>query len=155
MAFVSSDKLHRTCAPLFLDDDQSFVWGHDLKADLGRAVDYFGSLPESTRELGLNAFAHSPPECCHVLGGLWDQHLRPDWRKGIPQGIRPSREDPELIAKLRKMTQGKAISARPSVRDESDFMVLQRRISKKRGSWWQLPKDLRDSGDGGSEPEAL
>jgi hypothetical protein len=34
--FVSNDKLHRLCAPLFLRPDQTFVWGEDLKADPGR-----------------------------------------------------------------------------------------------------------------------
>jgi len=31
MLFVSSDKFHRTCAPLFLRNDQLFIWGIDLK----------------------------------------------------------------------------------------------------------------------------
>ena len=34
MMFVSSDKLHRETANLFLRADQEFVWGLDLKDDL-------------------------------------------------------------------------------------------------------------------------
>ena len=34
MVFVSNDKLHKRVVPLFLRDDQSFIVGDDLKADL-------------------------------------------------------------------------------------------------------------------------
>jgi hypothetical protein len=34
MIFVSSDKLHKRCAPLFMREDQQFVWGGDLNNDL-------------------------------------------------------------------------------------------------------------------------
>ena len=30
--FISGDRLHRRCAPLFVRDDQEFVWGPDLKS---------------------------------------------------------------------------------------------------------------------------
>ena len=43
--FVSNDKLHRACARLFLRQDQLFVWGEDLKADL-KALDLrYKALP--------------------------------------------------------------------------------------------------------------
>jgi hypothetical protein len=51
--FVSSDKLHRKCAPLFLPEDQEFVWGINLNADLGRMNDHYLTLPESERERGV------------------------------------------------------------------------------------------------------
>jgi hypothetical protein len=36
-AFVSSDRLHQRCAPLFLRDNQRFVWGPDLKVSVRSA----------------------------------------------------------------------------------------------------------------------
>jgi hypothetical protein len=47
--FVSSDNLHRRCAPHFLRPDQSFAWGLDLKADLNRLMNYYASRPEEEK----------------------------------------------------------------------------------------------------------
>src|SRR5690606_24311442 len=62
MMFVSSDRLHQRCAPLFLRDDQEFVWGPDLKADLARINEHFKRLPDAEKERGVMGFAHSPPK---------------------------------------------------------------------------------------------
>jgi len=56
--FVSGDKLHQKCTPLFLRDKQEFVWGPDLKADLKRMNAYYLTLPEAVREKGLNAIPY-------------------------------------------------------------------------------------------------
>ena len=83
--FVSSDRLHEQCAPLFLRDDQSFVWGQDLKRDLQRLVERYAALPSEEKEKGVICFAPTPPrddaEC--LVGKLWDRHLRP-WREERP-----------------------------------------------------------------------
>jgi hypothetical protein len=43
---VSSDDLHRRCAPLFLRPDQEFVWGIDMKPALKAVNAHFLQLPE-------------------------------------------------------------------------------------------------------------
>ena len=48
--FVSGDKLHRKCAPVFLRSDQEFVWGFHLKAELARLNGEFAKLPEAEKE---------------------------------------------------------------------------------------------------------
>src|SRR5262249_44373543 len=58
MVFVSSDDLHRKCAPLFMRADQDFVWGIDLKSALKAVNEHFSELPEAEREKGIRAFAH-------------------------------------------------------------------------------------------------
>ena len=50
MLFISSDKFHRNCAPLFLRKDQTFIWGLDLKADLQKIDQYYESLPLEEKE---------------------------------------------------------------------------------------------------------
>lgn len=83
--FVSSDRLHEKCAPLFLRQDQSFVWGHDLKRDLQRLVNHYAALPDEEKEKGVICFAQTPPrddtEC--LVGKLWDRHLT-TWREERP-----------------------------------------------------------------------
>jgi hypothetical protein len=44
--FVSSDRLHRRAASLFLRPDQEFVWGETLKADLGKINAHFLKMPQ-------------------------------------------------------------------------------------------------------------
>ena len=60
--FVSSDKLHRQCAPLFLRSDQGFIWGPELKADLAQIVERYEGFSEVEREKGMMKFAPVPPE---------------------------------------------------------------------------------------------
>ncbi len=150
MVFVSSDKLHRTCAPLFLRDDQDFVWGEDLKKDLQSINAYYQSLPEATKELGLTAFANSPPKDGDFLvTKLWDRHL-PTWRKIHENDeLNLPRKNENLLGRLKKFAKAPTLRA-----DEIDFnetnpdaLVIERVISKRRGSWWQLPKNLESSED--------
>jgi hypothetical protein len=144
MVFTSSDKFHRSCAPLFLRPDQQFVWGPELKAELKRLNEYYSGMPESTKEKGLFAIAAQPPVTEGALmTQLWDRFLRPAWRK--PRGFNVDL-DPEKGKKLaehiiRQMDE--AVPTKESINsDAADFLNLQKKIRKRRGSYWQLPKDL-------------
>jgi hypothetical protein len=147
MMFVSSDRLHHKCAPLFLRPDQEFVWGLDLKADLQRLNAHYSSLPDSTKEHGIMAFASGPPkEDDYFVTKLWDRHL-PRWR-GIYNN-----DELKLPTKNEKLTEhiskfSKAPDLKPEEVDfdlsNPDAVILERRVSKKRGSWWQLPKYLKE-----------
>ena len=59
MVFASMDKLHAWTVPVFLREDQEFVWGADLKADLKRLDTYFDSLPDDVKAEGVLKFAMS------------------------------------------------------------------------------------------------
>jgi hypothetical protein len=143
--FVSSDKLHRDCAPLFLRNDQEFVWGGELKDGLRELNLYYDKLPEQIKEQGILGFAVEPPKDGHFfVAGLWDRHV-PKWR----EKMQFSPEDRKLIeaAVFEKM---KVISdARPAANvvvdsgnNEPEFLV--KRLAKhQKGSWWQMPKNLK------------
>lgn len=150
MMFVSADKLHQRCGPLFLRKDQSFVWGADLKADLGRLNARYAALPDSIKEQGIIRFARNPPkegDC--LVASLWDRHLGA-WRdrNDDPPPRDPSR-DAELVKKLKSVTDAPTLS--PSDVDfdlgNPDTLSIQRYIGKRKGSWWQLPRDLKTSDD--------
>ena len=144
MVFVSSDKLHRRCAPLYLRPNQDFVWGQDLKVDLTALNDHYSRLPEAEKEKGIMRFAANPPELGDSLvSRLWDRHLRP-WRgKGQPDPGDPEKQK-ELVRDLERFTNTPSppleqIDFDP---DDADVVSIQRAVHKRKGSWWQLPKDL-------------
>ncbi len=145
MVFISWDGLHQRCAPLFLRRDQDFVWGPDLKSELRHVNRHYDELPETTKQKGIMAFAHYPPgEDTSLLVRLWDRHL-PRWRQILRKDeVTEPVTNERLAAEIKKMTKGTPLSA-----DEVDFdphdadsLTIQRFLGKRRGSWWQLPKDL-------------
>jgi hypothetical protein len=146
MLFISGDLLHQRCAPLFLRPDQQFVWAPDMKAELRRINLEFVTLPEATKEKGIMSFARVPPgDGSFLLPGLWDHHF-PGYRDRLAtEGVFNPVRDERVAAELRAMSEGAPLST-----DEMDFdpqnadsLVIERRLAKRRGNWWQLPKDLQ------------
>lgn len=147
--FVSSDNLHRRCARHFLRKDQSFIWGIELKERLKQLVVYYAALPEHEKEQGLLQFAPTPlrddPNC--LVAQLWDRHMSPSWRN-LHQSKRSREEmqDPELVARLNRFRNAPALP--PGEVDfepeEAELVSLQRSIHKRRGSFWQVPKGLKE-----------
>ena len=145
--------LHRRCAPLFLRDDQRFVWGQDLKKDLVEIDEHFKGLSESELERGIMAFAKAPPETSTSLTrGLRRDFLRPGIDDETPD---PPPRDTEttrkLIEDVKKWEKapGADFSELPDDNEDLQAMTFQRMVPKKKGSWWVLPKDLeyRDDDD--------
>lgn len=145
MVFTSFDRFHEKCLPLFLRNDQIFIWGADLKADLVKINCYYDGLPESEKEKGLSVFASRPPkDDGFLITRLWDRFL-PGWRKSA-EFIPP--KDNEATKRI--MGQIKEVAnAKPLKPEQVDFdlsnpdsMIIKRRLSKRRGKWWQLPKDI-------------
>lgn len=150
MLFVSSDKLHRRCSPLFLRDDQDFVWGQDLKDDLRRIEEHYSKYSESDKEMGLNAIASCPPrEGNFLVSRLWDRHL-PTWRS-LPERSFPRQDttSDELVSQINQCANAKTVKPEHIDFDSSDpdVMVVKRRVQKKKGKWWQLPIDIEDDDD--------
>jgi hypothetical protein len=81
---VSSDGLHRRCAPLFLRSEQRFVWGSDLKGDLKRLNGHYSLLPEHEREKGIITFARKPPIVDDYLTAQLYDLYDPGWRDEEP-----------------------------------------------------------------------
>ena len=139
--FISSDRLHRDCAPFFLRSDQDFVWGPDLKRDLAAQNELLLALPEAERDRGLVALAPTPQE--GLIRRLWEKH--------VPRALLPPSHvdlSAEGSAGLASMVQEFASApAHDQVEDavfegELDSVTQQRMLQHKRGSWYQLPKDL-------------
>lgn len=149
MLFVSSDTFHKRCTPLFLRPDQEFVWGPSLKAALSKLNHHYQNLSEEEKEKGLFAFAaQPPPDDDSLVTKLWNKFLRPDWRHANEEEPLDENKEKMLINQLKEMSN--APLALPGTvdltnPDSFDYMVLKRTVQRRRGSYWQVPKDLKDA----------
>jgi hypothetical protein len=147
MVFVSADRLHARCAPHFIRANQDFIWGPDLKSDLSIMNEHFSHLPDETKGEGLYSFARVPPtEWDSLVARLWDGHLRP-WRDRPDDPPRMGAEaQSRLIEELNQLTDAPRLTEKEVDFDltEPEAVVLGRPVRKRKGSWWQVPKDLPD-----------
>ena len=147
--FVSSDKLHRRCAPLFLRENQTFIWGPELKLALSALDQHYSALPESEKEKGVMHFAPYPPtEIESIVSQEWDKYLH-GWRECAQEPPVKPDPNPEIVKELTNLTeapplQPEAVDFNP---EDANVMVVKRRVHKTKGKWWQLPHDLEDNDD--------
>jgi hypothetical protein len=145
MIFVSNDKLHKRVVPLFLRDDQSFIVGDDLKADLKRLDTHYGALPEDVKVSGFYKFAAEPPEDASFLTTrLWDTHL-PLWRQiKAEKEPRDKSKGAVLVAELNRL-QKAAEAADPAERlplEEMEFVQITHNPQRRKGKWLRFPDDV-------------
>lgn len=144
MIFVSSDRLHRQCAPLFLRSDQEYVWGIHLKADISRADAYYKRLPDVEKDRGIMSFAGTPPENdAPLITRLWDRYL-PIWRKWKDtktSTTTPNQPAPS-IEKIRSISQAPSFRPHETAVGPGHIasVTIKRSIRRKKGSWYQAPK---------------
>lgn len=146
--FASSDKLHRQCAPLFLRPDQEFVWGEDLKADLRALNVHFSALPEEIKKRGVFKFANRlPEESRGLIRKLFERHT--------PRLLRPA--STTEAGKLNDGTHKKILAdmkqwrdapesplSGPPIDGELETLIIERAISRSRGSWVVLGPEVSD-----------
>jgi hypothetical protein len=145
--FISGDKLHKSVAPLFMRKDQLFVWGPKLKADLSALNKHYMDLPQETKDKGVISFASKPPKDGDFLTAkLWDL-MGTEWRK--PKEVElplPKESNDKLLEHMKSFKEVPV--ANPDYTefdiDNLDSVSLQRSITKKKGSWFQVPKDLKN-----------
>lgn len=143
MMFVSSDRLHEKCAPLFLGDEQEFVWGPDLKEDLRQINGFFSGMPEEEKERGIMAFAQVPPKIDgSIVRRLRARFLRPgfDDRRPIDSTAMGEDQTKALLDDIKNWRNAPTVSN--LVEQEPRALIIRRALRKRKGSWWQLPKDL-------------
>jgi hypothetical protein len=122
--------------------DQQVVWGIDLKAALRSVNAHFLKLPEAERDKGIMSFAGVPPPD-NLIGDIWEKHLRRGLRNE-PDPKLSLEAEAALVKKLTAFTGQPKLEADPARVEPEDMTSIKRKVHKRRGSWWQLPKDLQD-----------
>ncbi|PWC74502.1 hypothetical protein [Azospirillum sp. TSH64] len=97
MAFTSSDDFHRQTVPLFMNEQQRFIHGPELKADLAKLRRHYDGLPDEVQQQGSLTYAAYPPLDGDFLISRLHDELLPGWRM---HARNPIRITPELNAKL-------------------------------------------------------
>lgn len=147
MIFVSADRLHQKAAAPFMRPRLRFVWGPDLKSDLKKLNSHFEAIDEAEKERGLFHIAHHPPiDETYLTTRLWNE-LIPGWKK-MTAAPRPGKAETTSATELSRMVD-RARRAPSATREDAifdanaaDFMTFERIVSRRKGSWYQLPKDL-------------
>lgn len=145
MMFVSSDRLHEKCASLFMRSDQVFVWGPELKSGLNELNKYYLKLPDTERDKGVYSFASDPPEIGNgIVRRLWGQ-LLPKWRKKEETDVADRPVVGPTIDEIKRMASAPPLS--PSAvdfkPDSTERFLIKRRVAKRKGSWYQVPKGIK------------
>ena len=152
MVFTSRDKLHAKTARLFLNSDQVFVLGDELKADLARLDEHFSKLPDEVKLRGVMSFAHFPPaDGDFLVSRLWDQLMRPGWREyaANPPQIKTKDEHSKLLTKLNEIADAPRMDDPPEFSMETaDAVMIKRSVPLYRGKWRMLPPEVEKSMDG-------
>lgn len=140
--FVSSDKLHKKIAPLYMRSNQKFVYGPDLKNSLREINIFFSQYPIEVKEQGLYAFAQNPPKFIPTLvSELWDSFI-PGWRINDVLKIRQTNDVTSVNSKDGQNINNPSIeiSHKPGTSEISQSVIITRKIQRSRGSWYLIPK---------------
>lgn len=142
--FVSTDRLHRLCAPLFLRPDQTFVWGNDLKPELASLNDYYTALSEEVKRQGIYKFArHLPEESQGVIRELYQRYtpnlLKPDAENHL-NNMQPGSHQ-KILHDVKAWESAPEIPP-GSLDQELETLIIKRTISRQKGSWLQIGPEV-------------
>jgi len=137
--FVSQDKIHKMLFPFLKREKQQFLWGIDLKISLKLVNEYFMGYPEEIKEKGIYCFATQPP-----VG--FDNLVADSWEVFMGKKLYRGKQDlhfPKKNEKLANMMDGFTPIDESMINSENlDFISIQKKINKRKGSWYILPVDI-------------
>ena len=157
--FVSNDKLHKKSAPLFINQNQIYVHGQELKADLERLTIHYSAMIDEIEKEGLFRVAANPPDSAEFLTRrIWDMFMRRPagaTREGASrQGSAdpdPSSTEKKSAAQAATVAQVweriEAMKASPEAHpsfpfdiDSVEDVAIERKVPLRRGKWRFLPQ---------------
>jgi hypothetical protein len=105
-AFCTNDRLQQLLSQYFLREEQVFIWGQDLKKDLGIIALCYRHMTEEDRKYYELHYGHYPPP---IIGSitytLWQNVMRP-WtpRSGNLVSEMSDEKKKELLEKIKGIT---------------------------------------------------
>jgi len=148
--FISTDKLHRRCAPLFLRENQQFVWGLELRKHLAQLVAEYSAAPD-LEEKGLpNVAARKVFEKDSVIGRLYE-HLGRNRISAPSRELRTPEDEKKLVDRLKSYNQAPPPDAAADLQVDDHMMSMSRNIPLYRGRFAMFASHVRDSITDGGE----
>lgn len=147
--FISNDNLHKRTAPLFMEKNQQFITGDEIKPDLKRLDEYYDLLPQKIKDEGIIKFATYPPQDIHTkIAELWDKYL-PIWRKHDDEDrskkSKSKKSDKKLLEYLKSFKNAPVYKGTgPISSDEANRVTITRNISTRKGKWRTVPKEVEE-----------
>ena len=145
--FVSGDKLHRLCTPVFLRKEQDFVWAPELKKDLARINRELMTTSEAEREVGLHKLAPRPTgDPSKLTVALWQKHAPGsggDAAGNLPMSSEAERKLVEHLNSFVKAPTDPGVAGVPS--DKLQSVSIERLVPARKGSWWLIPKKVAEA----------
>ena len=120
------------------------MWGPELKEDLASLNEYYTGFSEETKAKGVYCFATAPPQDRDSLvTSIWDRQ-HPRWRETAEPLPTDFPQHDELVSRVMEMAEASEIPPDQVNFDaqSADTVTKKRRVRMRRGSWWQLPKDI-------------
>lgn len=120
-----------------------------MKADLGKINTHFAKLPDTDKEGGVMRFADYPPNVdASLVAEIWERlgFYSRSHHENLANKMDADAQK-RLADKLLAFTKGKTVAPHAIQQDGDDLVAIERRISRKKGSWWQVPKNLPDPDD--------
>lgn len=145
--FVSGDKLHRLCAPVFLRKEQDFVWAPELKDDLARINRELSATTELERQIGLHKLAPRPPgNLSNVTVLLWQKYMRSADDEDKERLPIPPEAERKLIEHINSFAKAPTdLDMEGISSEELQSVSIERLVPAKKGSWWLIPKKIADA----------
>ena len=132
MTFASDDGEHKKMVPPFLADNQNFMSGKELKADLSKILAEFDDLSDEEKA----AYKRGYPPDGSSIAKTFDSH-GPGWRNRaaappIETSTEKNREIVDQLQKISKEASKKGVPLNfPIDGDEVEFVIKMRRMSKQ------------------------
>lgn len=143
--FVSYDKLHALLSPFFLEEDQKFIIGSNLKNGLSSLNAYYSKFKDEIEEVGVLSFAQQPPkDLKNEVSDLWD-FCFPNWRENKEED-KVEKEEKEFLEYLKEKEEKSVPISVPSnfKSDDVGGMLFKHKVAVRKGSWRTLPKGIED-----------
>lgn len=103
--FCSKDKFHGEFSEYFLRADQDFIWGDDLRKDLGVISSCYRKMTKKEKAYYEKNFGHYPPPIQDsITNKLWQKHMRP-WtpRSGNLAIDMPEEKKKKMAEKIKRI----------------------------------------------------
>lgn len=131
--FSSNDKFHRMFTSLFIEKDQKYFQGFDLKEDLKKIIEIRDSYNGKKRDQWVIEHRNYPPHIEESLTfNLWRKNVQKPISADSHNGLKKSpEEEKEIVDRINRLKNSQEDPGvqKPFKDEDTDFILIERKIS--------------------------